>query len=247
MTQGPGGSQPPWEEQDYPPQHYGQRYPPDQQWQPQRYDPYAHQRRVNGPREDPRQQGPYSSQGYQQPTPWNTSQIQNGYGRFQPQEPERPRRPRWPLYAGIVALVAVAGGGIAYALAGHGTEKPLTCQQQYDNWRHGSADAIAQRFKDDTAALTKAGNSEDLPEMTAALKKLGDDGAALETYPMPACADPHGYYAQMLADFKAAGDNAASASGLGGLMLAMDPAKKAETLASKIDAELKAAHISTAS
>lgn len=64
---------------------------------------------------------------------------------------------------------------------------------------------------------------------------------------MPACADPHGYYLQMLADFKAAGDNAGTGSGLGGLLLAMGPAKNAETLSSKIDAELKAAHISTAS
>ena len=64
---------------------------------------------------------------------------------------------------------------------------------------------------------------------------------------MPACADPAGYWTQMLADFKAAGDNAGSSSGLGGLVLATGRAKKAETLSSEISAELKTEHISTTS
>lgn len=247
MTHGAGGSQPPWDEPEYPPQHYGPLQSPDQQWGPQRYDPHAHQRRIDGPREDPRLQAPYPSEGYPQPTPWDTGQTQHDYGPYQPQEPERRRRSRWPLYAGIAALVAAIGGGTAYALTWNGVAKPLTCQQQYDNWRNGPAKGVGQGLKGDGAALTKAGNSEDIPAINAALKKLGDDAAALEAYPMPACADPHGYYPQMLADFKAAGDNAGTSSGLGGLMLAMEPAKKAETLSSNIDAELKAAHVSTAS
>jgi hypothetical protein len=143
-------------------------------------------------------------------------------------------------------VAEVAHGGRITTYSSPGARR-LTCQQQYDNWRNGPAKGVAQGFKGDSAALTSAGNSEDIPAMGAALKKLGDDAAALEAYPMPACADPHGYYPQMLADFKAAGDNAGTNSGLGGLMLAMGPAKKAETLTGKIDAELKAAHISTAS
>jgi hypothetical protein len=144
-------------------------------------------------------------------------------------------------------VVVIAGGGTDYALARHASSKPLTCQQQYDNWRHGPAEAVAQRVKSDDAALTAAGKSEDIPVMDTALKKAGNDAAALEAYPMPACADSHGYYQQMLADFKAAGDNAGSSGGLGGLMLAMGPAKNAETLSSEISAELKAEHISTTS
>lgn len=258
MTHGAGGNQPPWDEPEYPPRYYGQLQSPDQQWQPQRYDPYAHQRRINSPREDPRpqaryplegypQQAPYPPQVYPEATPWDTGQTQHDHDPYQHQEPQRRRHSRWPLYAGIAALVAAAGGGTGYALAGNGAAKPLTCQQQYHNWRNGPAKGVAQGLKGDNAALTSAGNSEDIPAMDAALKKLGDDAAALEAYPMPACADPHSYYPQMLADFKAAGDNAGTNSGLGGLMLAMGPAQKAETLSSKIDAELKAAHISTAS
>ena len=74
--------------------------------------------------------------------------------------------------------------------------------------------------------------------MDAALAKLGNDAAQLEKYPMPACADPAGYWTQMLGDLKAAGDNAGATSGLGGLLTAMAPAEKVKPLETELQAEL---------
>jgi hypothetical protein len=38
----------------------------------------------------------------------------------------------------------------------------------------------------------------------------------LESYPMPACADPRGYWEKILTRIQAAGDNAGADSGLSG-------------------------------
>jgi hypothetical protein len=75
------------------------------------------------------------------------------------------------------------------------------------------------------------------------LKKSGRAAAALRKYPMPACADPHGYWDKSLARIKAAGDNAADGSGLGALLMAEAPLKDVPGLQSKLEAELKKRHL----
>jgi hypothetical protein len=162
-----------------------------------------------------------------------------GYG-YEPQ-PHRRRRSRAPLYAGIAAVIVIAGGGAAYALTGSsGPAKPLTCKQQYAAWKTGPARDLAQRtLGPDGKALQSAANSEDIPATVAALKTIGNDAIRLQQYPMPACADPAGYWTRMLADMKAAGDNAGSASGLGALVAAMAPMQQAQPLEAKLSAELK--------
>jgi hypothetical protein len=240
MEHGSRGDRAPWEgQQQYPSRGYGQEYPQDQPWQPQQYDPAAHQRRLQGlPQEPAWQQVNYPSQDFPPRGPQQPSWQE--HGQYQPRQPQRRRQSRWPLYAGIAALVVAAGGGAAYALTGHsGAAKPLTCKQQYTAWKTGSAGALAKStFGADDAALTAAGKSEDIPAMDAALKKFGSDAAQLQAYPMPACADPAGYWPQMLADIKAAGDNAGSTSGLGGLVTAMAPLQKLKQLEAKLSAEL---------
>jgi hypothetical protein len=150
------------------------------------------------------------------------------------------------MYAGIAALIIIAGGGAAYALAGHGTgsasaAKPLTCKQQYDAWKTGPTHAHGMQLDADLSKVSAAGNAEDITALTSALKTAGADATTLEQYPMPACADPGGYWAQMLARIKAAGDNAGSASGLGGILLAEAPLKQVPGLEQKLTAELKRA------
>lgn len=90
----------------------------------------------------------------------------------------------------------------------------------------------------DMQKMQSAANAEDIPETDAALKAAGNDAAAPQAHPMPACADPAGYWPQMLTDLKAAGDNAGSAPGLGGLMTAMAPIENMKPLESKLSAEL---------
>jgi hypothetical protein len=134
-------------------------------------------------------------------------------------------------------VVAIAGGSF-WVLHSRAAAKPLTCAQQYTNWKNGPAQARGKQLGNDASALSMAGKSEDIAEMDADLKTIGADATALEAYPMPQCADPAGYWMQYLAAMKAAGDNAGTASGLGGLLLAEAPLKNVSTIQSKLTAEL---------
>lgn len=159
--------------------------------------------------------------------------------------PPRRRRPKGILYAGIAAAVVLAAGGTAaYKLAGNtgsppAAARPASCKQQYASWKTGSARADGKQLTADLAKVTKASDSEDIPELTSALKTAGADAGALQAYPMPACADPAGYWGQILSRLKAAGDNAGVSSGLGSLLAAEAPLQSVPGLESKLTAELK--------
>jgi hypothetical protein len=108
------------------PRHGRQHPPEDQPWQPQ-YDPRQYQRRPSGPQEGPWQQAPYPPQGYPPQGQWQPRQPPQDYGQFQPRQQHHRKRSRTPLYVGAAALIVIAGGGTAYALAGHGgTPSPKT-------------------------------------------------------------------------------------------------------------------------
>jgi hypothetical protein len=119
----------------------------------------------------------------------------------------------------------------------------LTCKQQYTAWKYGPARPVGKKLTKALNAIQAAGDAEDIPELNSALKKAGRDADALRRYPMPACADPHGYWDKSLARIKAAGDNAASGSGLGGLLMAEAPLKDVPGIEAKLEAELKARHL----
>lgn len=72
--------------------------------------------------------------------------------------------------------------------------------------------------------------AEDIPATRTAMVAVGADARQLSAYKMPACADPAGYYPKWIAALEAVGDNAKSATGLGGLLLAMAPLKLVQTL-----------------
>ena len=210
--------QPPYQHQaQYPGKPHGQSYP---QAPPQQYDPELHRQRL-------RDQA-WQRQAY--PGAWT--------------QPHRRKSSRSLVYAGIAALIVIAGGGAAYALAGHGTgsasaAKPLTCKQQYDAWKTGPARAQGKQLDADLSKVSTAGSAEDITAMTSALKTAGADATTLKQYPMPACADPGGYWNAVLARIRAAGDNAGSASGLSALILAEAPLQEVPGLEAKLTAELK--------
>lgn len=216
------------------------------QWQPE-YQPRrsAGQPPAVPPQfRQPRQDGTGGRHSYPQPAPPVRQPVQHPAWQpdsqdYWPQQPP-PRRRQGSGYgpwiaAGAVVLLAVAGGGY-YVLHGRAPAKPLTCKQQYANWKTGPALAGGKKIEADATALSKAG--EDIPVVTSGLKAIGADATALQAYPMPQCADPAGYWAQYLTDLKAAGDNAGSASGLGGLILAEAPLKDVKSLQSKLSAEM---------
>jgi hypothetical protein len=110
----------------YPQPGYGQ-YP--RQGQPRQQPGYGQEYR---PEDQPWQQAPYPPQGYPpQGYPprdqWPPQQPRQDYGQFPPRQPPYGKRSRTPLYVAIAAVIAIAGGGTAYALARHGgTPSPAT-------------------------------------------------------------------------------------------------------------------------
>jgi hypothetical protein len=88
-------------------------------------------------------------------------------------------------------------------------------------------------------AVRGASGAADIPRLVTALKDAGRGAAALEAYPMPGCADPHGYWRQLLTRIQAAADNTKGSSGLAALMLAMVPLKQVPGIERKLGAELK--------
>jgi hypothetical protein len=125
MTHGQDG----WPDQ-YPQPDYGQRYHQENQPWPPPHDPRQQQYGTRGPQEPPWQQAQYPPQDYPPPGQWPPRQPPHDYGQFpqQPRQdygqfqppPRQRKRSRAPLYAGIAAVVVIAGGGTAYALVGHG-------------------------------------------------------------------------------------------------------------------------------
>jgi hypothetical protein len=206
--------------QPYPPQYQQPEYGP--QWHPERYNPEEHFRRATQERD------------------WRPAQQARPPQRTRPLPPQAPprRSRRWvPWAAAAAAAIVIGGAGGAYALTRPG--KPLTCPQQFAAWRTGPANAIAKGpLTADLNAAQSAAKAEDIPKTNSALKAVGADAQHLEAYPMPACADPAGYWPQYLAELTAAGDNAGSSPGLAGLMTAMAPLQQLKPIEATLDAEL---------
>lgn len=178
----------------------------------------------------------YGQQDYGQPWPYG----QQPPPPQQPSPPQSRRRSRGLLYAGLAVLLLACAGCATHALT-VGRGRPLACAQQYQQWRTGPADALSKStFGPDWTALngTIAQYSADIPAMKTALAKLGGDAAKLEQFPIPRCADPAGYWQQILADLKAARDNAARMSRLDSPQPALAPLDEVEPLQTRLQAEL---------
>ena len=129
----------------YPQPNYEQQYRQgNQPWQPP-YDPRQHQYGTRGPQEAPWQQAPYPPQDYPPPGQWPPQQPRQDYGQFRPPPHRKPSRA--PLYAGIAAVVVIAGAGIAYALAGHGSNPRAVSLSGPMRPAHAAAPATLSQLK----------------------------------------------------------------------------------------------------
>jgi hypothetical protein len=135
----------------------------------------------------------------------------------------------------LLTITACSHGGTPTTAA----SSPPSCHAQYETWKHGPALAVAKRFESAMKKVAAAGNAEDIAELGSTLKTAGRSASALATMPPPHCADPAGYYRQMLTRVTAAGDNAKSGgSGLASLMLAEVPLKGVPAIEKKLSSEL---------
>jgi hypothetical protein len=117
--------------------------------------------------------------------------------------------------AAVVGLAACsqspAPASRSAAPASHRAVTPaamLTCAQQYDTWERGDGKGVTAALNAVSSADT-AGNTNVL---TAALKEASPAFASATRYPIPACADPKGYWMVLLMHVSAAAASGAPAS-----------------------------------
>jgi hypothetical protein len=72
------------------------------------------------------------------------------------------------------------------------------CAQQYHAWQNGPARSAIINFEAAQQVLAKDSSSGKPALIAAALNILGQKAAALVSFPVPSCADPHGYFATLL-------------------------------------------------
>lgn len=149
-----------------------------------------------------------------------------------------------------VAAAALAGAGAAVALTAGTTPParheaaaparpaPLTCARQYQAWKHGPALRPWHAAEAALRQVASAGKVTDVPAITAAIRRLGPAARQLRRYPIPRCADPAGYWAQILDLLSSAADDASTGTGAGAAMLALVPLREIPPVTRKLAAEL---------
>lgn len=146
------------------------------------------------------------------------------------------------LLAAFAAVICLAGCGshaAASSPASHASVASApTCRQQYETWKHSTARTRIAALKSVLRTVEAQGNADDIPGLSASLKKAGKAAARLDAVKPPRCADPKGLYSKLLARVKASGDNTSAASGFAGLLLAEAPLKGLPGIEKKLNREL---------
>ena len=125
---------------------------------------------------------------------------------------------------------ASAAPAAAAVPASHGSVSvPVSCGQQYRAWEHGPGKGLIAAIH----AVSVAGIAGDPQVLTVALTNAGPAVARGARHPVPACADPRGYWNVLLMHVNAAVASKASASSV---RAAMQDVPKLEN---ELTAELK--------
>jgi hypothetical protein len=115
--------------------------------------------------------------------------------------------------AGLASCSHAAAPNAAHttAPASHATATPVapvSCRQQYDTWQHGQGRGVIAALD----AVSTAGTAGDAQALTVALQKAKPAVARAARHPIPACADPRGYWDVLLMHVNAAAVTKGSAS-----------------------------------
>ena len=135
-----------------------------------------------------------------------------------------------------VVAVAVAAGLTACshaavpAAAPAGVRVPVSCSQQYDTWNHGQGKGLIAALD----AVSSAATVGDTRVLTATLKNTRPAISQAARHPVPACADPRGYWDVLLQHVTAAAASTGSASSMRAAM------KGVPQIEQQLTAELKA-------
>jgi hypothetical protein len=118
----------------------------------------------------------------------------------------------------VVAVAAAAGltacahaAAPAAAPASHQSVRvPVSCSQQYDTWEHGQGKGLIAALD----AVSSAATAGDAQVLTATLKKTRPAVSRAARHPVPACADPGGYWEVLLRHVAAAAASTGSATSM---------------------------------
>ncbi len=113
------------------------------------------------------------------------------------------------------------------------------CNRLYQAWKTGPAQPELTQLLAALQAVQVASSGDNLPAMTAAVQKAGQQAGQLNRYPVPACADPGGDFAAILTRVRAAAANAASAKSQPAVAQAMTPLNAVPTLEAQFTDEVK--------
>ena len=116
----------------------------------------------------------------------------------------------------IVAGAAVAGltacGGNAAAptaaTSPHSVRVPVSCSQQYSTWTHGPGKGLIAALD----AVSSAETAGDTKMLSVTVTKNRTAISSAARHPVPACADPRGYWYALLMHVTAAAANVRSTS-----------------------------------
>jgi hypothetical protein len=109
--------------------------------------------------------------------------------------------------AAVIGLTACSNSAPPSAApATHHT--PVSCTQQYHSWTHGEGKGLISALHGVSSAATAGGGQA----LSAALKQAKPDVAKAARHPIPACADPRGYWNVVLMHVHAASASGGSAS-----------------------------------
>ena len=115
--------------------------------------------------------------------------------------------------AAAVGLTACGGSGAAPGAAS-ATHKPVvlrvpvSCATQYHAWAHGQGKGVIAALD----AVSSAETAGDTTVLTATVKRARPAISAAARHPVPACADPRGYWYPLLMHVTAAAASTGPAS-----------------------------------
>jgi hypothetical protein len=113
--------------------------------------------------------------------------------------------------AAVMALTACGGGGSSSPGAKSATyHAPVSCQVQYRTWMHGQGKSVMGALN----GVSSAASAQDHRALSSALQRAKPAVARAAQHPIPACADPRGYWDVVLMHVNAAATSKGSASGV---------------------------------
>ena len=107
---------------------------------------------------------------------------------------------------------------------------PVSCSQQYNTWNHGPGKGLVAALD----AVSSAATAGDTQVLTATLKRTRPALSSAARHPLPACADPAGYWDVLLRHVTAAAASTGSAPSMRAAM------KGVPEIEHHLTAELKA-------